>query len=36
MGFKREDILKELEKHGGDVTKTTAVLLARSLKLPPK
>jgi hypothetical protein len=34
MGFKREDIIKELEKNGGDITKTTAVLLTRSLKLP--
>jgi hypothetical protein len=36
MGFKREDIVKELEKSGGNVTKTTAILLARSLKLPPQ
>ena len=36
MGFRREDIVKELLKNEGDIGKTTAVLLARSLKFPSK
>ena len=35
MGLKREDVVQELRKNGGDTNKAAAVLLTRSLVFKP-
>jgi hypothetical protein len=34
LGFKREDVIRELMNHGNDKQRALAALLAQSLKMP--